>query len=161
MRFCLALLPLLAVGAPLCARESLGIYGQWGAFRDDQGPRCYAIAMPARTSGESEFAAFAAISHWPARRVRAQVHLRASRAMAEETRVTLRVGRESFTLIGNGNNAWAENSGDDAAIGAAMRGASAMILTARDADGRRFSDTYDLTGISSAIDAASLGCTRR
>ncbi|RIV88668.1 hypothetical protein D2V17_07210 [Aurantiacibacter xanthus] len=161
MRLCLVLLPLLAIAAPLCARESLGIYGQWGAFRDDEGPRCYAIAKPARASGESEFAAFAAISHWPTRRVRGQVHFRTSRAIGEDARVTLRVGRDSFSLTGSGNNAWAQSAGDDAAIGAAMRGASAMVLSSRDTNGRRFTNTYDLTGISSAVDAASLGCTGR
>ena len=154
-------LVLLALAAPLAARDSLGIYGQWGAFRDDQEPRCYAVAMPTRSSGESAFAAFAAISNWPNKRVRGQVHIRTSREIGEDARVTLRVGRNSFTLTGSANNAWAEDAEDDAAIIAAMRGAATMVLTSRDADGRRFTNSYDLTGVSSAIDAAALGCTGR
>ena len=47
----LAVLFLLAVAAPLQAKQSLGVFGDWGAFRDalrsEGGPRCYAIAMPA------------------------------------------------------------------------------------------------------------------
>ena len=161
MRLRLALLPLIALAAPLWARESLGIYGQWGAFRDEEGPRCYAIAMPARTSGAQDFAAFAAVSHWPARRVRGQVHFRTSRAMGEDSGITLRIGRDSFTLSGSANNAWAEGPNDDAAIVAAMRGAGSMVLTARDVDGRRFTNSYDLAGISSAVDAAAVGCAGR
>lgn len=157
----LSFLALLALSAPLCAKDSLGIYGEWGAFRDEQGPRCYAVAMPARASGEQEFAAFAAVSNWPTRRVRGQVHFRTSRRIGEDARVTLRVGRESFTLTGSANNAWAENANDDAAIVAAMRGATAMVLRTRDANGRLFTNTYDLTGVSSAVDAASLGCTEQ
>ena len=40
------LLPLilLALASPLAARDSLGVFGQWGAFRDPDVPRCYAIA---------------------------------------------------------------------------------------------------------------------
>ena len=37
-----AMLALLA--SPLAAKDSLGVFGQWGAFRDPQVPRCYAIA---------------------------------------------------------------------------------------------------------------------
>ena len=161
MRLHLALLPLIALAAPLWARESLGIYGKWGAFRDEEGPRCYAVAMPTRSSGDRDFAAFAAVSNWPSRRVRRQIHLRTSRAIAEDARITLRIGRDSFALTGSANNAWAEDSSDDTAIVAAMREAASMVLTARDADGRRFTNTYDLNGVSSAIDAAGLGCTGR
>ncbi|WP_137679520.1 invasion associated locus B family protein [Aurantiacibacter suaedae] len=154
-------LVLLALATPLAARDSLGIYGQWGAFRDDQEPRCYAVAVPTRTSGESDFAAFAAVSNWPSKRVRSQIHFRTSREIGEDARVTLRVGRDSFTLTGSANNAWAENPEDDAAIVSAMRSAATMVLTTRGADGRRFTNSYDLTGVSSAIDAAGLGCTGR
>ncbi|MEN7535995.1 hypothetical protein [Aurantiacibacter flavus] len=157
----LCALALLALSAPLWARESLGIYSQWGTFRDDEGPRCYAIAVPARVSGESEFAAFATVSNWPARRVRGQVHFRTSREIGSDARVTLRVGRDNFTLTGSANNVWAENASDDAAIVAAMRRAVTMVLRTRDKDGRLFTNTYDLTGISSAVDAASVGCTGR
>ena len=45
----LAAVALLAAAAPLQAKDSLGVFGDWGAFRDElrngAGPRCYAIAM--------------------------------------------------------------------------------------------------------------------
>jgi len=34
-----------AIATPAFARDSLGVYGKWGAFRDPAVPRCYAIAM--------------------------------------------------------------------------------------------------------------------
>ena len=49
-----ALLPvLLAVTAPATARDTIGVYKGWGAFRDTTPPRCYAIARPAKAGGRS------------------------------------------------------------------------------------------------------------
>jgi hypothetical protein len=41
---------LLAVAVPAQARDALGVYEGWGAFRDARPPRCYAIAQPVRKS---------------------------------------------------------------------------------------------------------------
>ncbi|MBC7985443.1 MAG: hypothetical protein H7X93_02045, partial [Sphingomonadaceae bacterium] len=61
--------------APLAARDSLGVYAEWGAFRDSETPRCYAIARP---EGEvrRDWEPFASVSYWPRRRVSGQVHFR-------------------------------------------------------------------------------------
>ena len=41
----LGALVLLALAVPLSAKDSLGVFSDWGAFRDPAVPRCYAIAM--------------------------------------------------------------------------------------------------------------------
>lgn len=48
----------------------------------------------------------------------------------------------------------------DAAIVAAMRSARSMNVSARDARGRRFADSYALDGGATAMDAATIGCAR-
>jgi hypothetical protein len=48
----------------------------------------------------------------------------------------------------------------DAAIVAAMRSASQMVVSARDARGNRFTDRYSLAGFATAMDAATVGCAR-
>ena len=77
------------LAAPLSAKESLGIYSDWGAFRDAQTPRCYAIALP---TGTDKGAAFAGISTYPKRQIRNQVHFRLSRYLEKGSAVRLRVG---------------------------------------------------------------------
>ena len=37
------------IPAPAIARDSLGMFSTWGAFRDPAVPRCYAVAMAAVT----------------------------------------------------------------------------------------------------------------
>ena len=74
--------PLRLPAAPLAAKDSLGVFDDWGAFRDPGVPRCYAIAMPERRSGAGDYHAYASVGTWPRREVRGQVHVRLSRATA-------------------------------------------------------------------------------
>lgn len=151
---------LLATPA-LATRTSLGTFEGWGAFRDDQPLRCYAIAEPLRKSTKAAWRAFASVSHWPGQGVRGQTHVRLSRERSSEAVTTLRIGGRRFVLVGGGADAWAPDARTDAAIVAAMRNAQSMTIDSRDGQGRGFSDTYRLRGAATAIDAAALGCVRR
>lgn len=154
--FALALL----LAAPLAAKDGLGVFGEWAAFRDAEVPRCYAIAAaePDRRAGSQ--AAYADVATWPRRGVRGQVHFRLSRPLHENPRLSLTVGGERFALTGGGIDAWAEGPRADAAIVAAMRSASRMSVSAVDRSGRRFTDRYRLDDAATAMDAATVGCAR-
>ena len=151
----------LCLTAPLAARDSLGVFGQWGAFRDPEVPRCYAIAMADTSRERRDFEPFASVGTWPTRQVRGQVHFRLSRELSTSPRVRLAIGGQRFDLTGGGNEAWAAGNGDDAAILAAMRAAGSMSVSATDNRGNRFTDRYRLAGAATAMDAASVGCARR
>ncbi len=151
----------LTLAAPLAAKDSLGVFSDWGAFRDPSLPRCYAIAMPEDSRARRDFEPFATIGTWPRQNIRGQVHFRLSRQLAQRPRITLSIGAKSFQLTGGGGDAWAEDRTMDAAIVAAMRSASRMTVRATGANGRRFSDTYSLSGAATAMDAATLSCSRR
>lgn len=157
----LAALLLIALAAPLAAKDSLGVFSDWGAFRDASVPRCYAIAVPAASRASREFEPYATIGTWPRRNLRGQVHFRLSRKLAESAKVALSVGGRNFRLTGGGADAWAEDRRMDAAIVAAMRSASRMTVRATDTRGRRFANIYSLAGAATAMDAATLACARR
>jgi hypothetical protein len=165
MRRVIAFLTLiLLVPMPAMARDSLGMFEQWGAFRDppagQNGPRCYAIARPAARTGQRADGAFAGVGTWPRQKVRGQVHLRLSRARAARAPVTLSVGERRFALVAGQRDVWAADPRGDAAIVAAMRSASSMSVATIGTDGRAFADSYALRGAATAIDAAALGCAR-
>ncbi len=143
--------------APLAAKDSLGVYSNWAAFRDDSPARCYAIAKPRNGPDNGPFAS---VANWPAQNIRGQLHIRLSRSVDEAAEVTLTVGERSFQLAANARNAWARDARMDAAVIAALRSASRMSIAARDGSGRRFTDRYDLSGAATAIDAAVVGCAR-
>lgn len=148
------------VPATANARESLGLYSDWGAFRDPLLPRCYAIAKPLPSKAQRDYSPYASVGTWPKRGVRNQIHFRLSRKMAGTPRIALRIGIQSFTLTGGGGDAWPVDQTMNAAISAAMRSARQMTVTATDAKGRRFSNVWSLPGAASAMDAAALGCAR-
>jgi hypothetical protein len=152
----------LALALPAAAKDSLGVFSDWAAFRDTQVPRCYAIAkaepIGPRGMAARDYEPYASIGTWPSREVRGQVHFRLSRELAEGARITLRVGGRSFALTGGGGDAWARDQAMDAAIVAAIRSADSMSVTSITNTGRRFTDRYQLAGAATAMDAATLGC---
>lgn len=154
------LLPLLLIASPAMARDSLGMFGQWGAFRDAAVPRCYAIAMAEPGRGNHTFTAYADVATWPKRNLRGQFHMRLSRRLIGNRPVTLSIGGQKIRLSAGSGDAWAPSPREDAAITAAMRSATTMSVNARDASGRVFNDSYVLAGAATAMDAAMLGCAQ-
>jgi len=148
----------LAVASPALARDALGMFGGWAAFRDPAAPRCYAIAMAAPSTKSREFQPYADVAWWPRAQVRGQVHFRLSRKLAANAAIFLSIGGQRIVLVGGGADAWAPDKRGDAAIIAAMRSAREMTVSARDASGQGFSNTWTLDGAATAMDAATVGC---
>lgn len=150
-----------AISAPVLAKDSLGVFESWGAFRDGDINRCYAIAKPEEINGRPRYNAYASIGWWPGKNVRGQVHFRLSRPAADDAGIVLTVGNRRFTLTGGEGDGWAADKSDDAAIVAAMRSARNMTIRARSKSGGRIIDSYTLPGAATAMDAAALACARR
>lgn len=146
----LAALLLLLPAAPLAARESLGVYDSWAAFRDAKPARCYAIA---KAQGAPPAPAYATVSMWPEKKVRGAVHFVLSREATGTVR--LAIGDKRFDLVAKGRNAWGPDARTDAAIVAALRAGTRMSIS-----GGGFTDRYTLAGAATAIDAAVVGCAK-
>lgn len=149
---------LLIIAAPLAARDSLGVYDGWAAFKDPKPLRCYAIA---KAQGKPPAPAYATVSNWPERQVRGAMHLVLSRDVQDKSAVRLVVGDKRFILVAKGRNAWAKDARDDAAIIAALRSAARMSVSASSAKGGGFTDRYTLAGVATAMDAATVACAQR
>ena len=148
------LIGVLGFASPAVARDSLGVFETWGAFRDPGVPRCYAIARSERRGGPT---GFATVGTWPRARVRGQVHFHLSHPAGAGARIDLRIGGQSVPLIGGGAEAWAPDQRGDAMILAAMRSTERMTVRVRGTRGS-FTDSYVLAGAGSAMDAALVGC---
>lgn len=141
--------------APALARDSLGVFEAWAAFRDPASGnaplRCYAIAEPERANAQGFYAT---VGHWPVSRVRSQFYIRLPRATTATA--TLTIASRRFALTARGSGLWAADARTDAAIVAAMRSAGSMSVSVGG-----LSATWRLRGAATAIDAAALGCARR
>jgi hypothetical protein len=150
---------LAAAAAPAAAPQAaLGVFGSWGAFRSPG--RCYAIAE-ADGAGRRDGRPFAAISWWPDRGVRGQVHFRLERPKRPGSAVLLRIDERTFQLIGGRSDAWAPDPRADADIVTAMRTGLLMTVETRSETGALLRNAYPLRGAASAIDAAAIGCAGR
>lgn len=152
-------LALLALAAPVAGRETLGVYKRWGAMRDTQPVRCFAIAKPVAAGGRA--GGFASVATWPRRGLRNSLDIRFSRARDPALPVTLSIGERRFALVGTAADAWAADAASDRAIVAAMRSGRSMSVEAVAPRGGPFADVYALAGAATAIDAAALACAGR
>lgn len=150
----------LGLVSPVAAqRQALGTFSAWGAFREPA--RCFAIAQPLHGPKPQGWQPFAALSSWPGRGIRDQVHFRLSRQKRAGSAILLRIDDRTFQLVGGGVNAWAPGPAADAEIVAAMRAGVHMTVETRTVRGGRIREYYPLRGAATAIDAAALACRRR
>ncbi len=155
-----AVLALVLLASPAtAARTSLGTFDGWGAFRDTDPDRCFAIAQPVRGGG-GKWRPFASVATWPKAGVRGQVHIRLAREKLATAPVTLSIGNRRFTMVAGGADVWAPDPRIDAAIVAAMRSAPSMSVETRASTGGGFAEVFALKGAATAMDAAALGCAR-
>lgn len=147
----------IAASAASAQPRGLGVFGLWGAFRDQA--RCYAIARPAASTNRGG-QAFASVAYWPRAGARGQLHFRLSSEKRAESAILLRIGERTFQLIGRGADAWAPDPRADAELVGAMRSGLSMTVETRSVRGGVVRDQYQLRGAPSAIDAAALACLR-
>ena len=155
MRIAAGALLLALAATPALARDSLGVFEDWAAFRDPASGnaplRCYAIAEPERSNTSG---LYATVGHWPVSRVRSQFYIRLPRATSGTA--TLTIASRRFALTVRSSGLWAADARTDAAIVAAMRSAGSMSVAVGG-----LSASWRLRGAATAIDAAALGCARR
>jgi hypothetical protein len=138
---------LLALAAAAPPGPGVGQYGRWGAFAAARAGRCYAIAMPmGRAAGA------VAVTAPP---LAPRVDIRPSRTVRPGS---LRASVDGRPLPLDGD-ATASVSGRR--VLAALRTGTRLRVAARDPAGRRFRDDYPLSGLASALDAATIGCLTR
>jgi hypothetical protein len=148
----------ILLATPTLARDALGLFGSWAAFRDSKTLRCFAIAKALPSTKQRDYQPYADVAWWPKQAVRGQVHFRLSRKLQPGAPIVLSIGGQRLNLTGGGGDAWAADKRMDAAVIAAMRSASEMTVNARGADGNGFSNTWRLDGVATAMDAAAAGC---
>ena len=161
MKFGAWLVAAMLIAAPAAAKDRLGVYQSWAAFRDAEIPRCYAIAAPEETVGTATRKAYLSVGFWPKRGVSHQIYVRLSRERSSNSVITLSAGGRRFRLKGDGSDGWATDRRMDLAIIAAMRSATSLSVESIGRSGRPIVDAYALRGAPSAIDSAALGCSQK
>lgn len=149
------------LATPALAKERLGIYQSWAAFKDPETPRCYAISAPDEIVRRQEIRPYFSVGFWPASNVTHQIYVRLSRPRSSNSGITLTAGGRRFRLKASGNSGWAKDRRMDLAIISAIRTSRSLSVESIGRDGQSIVDAYALRGAPSAIDSAALGCKRK
>lgn len=154
------ILVLVALAGPAVARGTV-VYasGAWAAI--DRGAACEALSRSQKVMPRDKVQPIAGVSFTADHRRWGEFHARLSRMPRGDASVMLQVGGQPFLLVARGGWAWSRGPAQAEAIIDALRNATNMSVTSRDAAGVRFSDPYLLDGAPTAIDAAAARCALR
>ena len=130
--------------------------GAWAAI--DRGAVCEAVSRSQKVMPKDKVQPIAGVSFTADRRRWGEFHVRLSRIPRGDATVMAKIGDQPFLLVTRGGWAWSRGPAQAQAIIDALRNATVMSVSSRDAAGVRFSDPYLLDGAPTAIDAAAARC---
>lgn len=150
----LLFLTLMLVQTPaVAARETIGIFGDWGAFK--QRDSCYATSAPVQSSGRRKGIVYLTVSLWPGQASAPQVMVAAG---SDVSAVNLRVAGQGFHPVPRGEQAWMPDSRGDQLLIAAMAAANTLSVDFTSRRGHNFTDRYSMNGFNAAWKATIAAC---
>ena len=157
----------LCFSAPACAQEtqpdSLGTFGDWSAFAytGKDGKVCFVMAAPKSMAPENakRDPVHFLITHRPKLNVNSEISAIIGYTFKENGPASLQIEEQTFDLAVSGDGAWAETAAVDRKIVASMKKGRTMLVKGTSWRGTATTDTYSLTGISSAIDKIDEACS--
>ena len=162
---------ILAVTASLSgaglAQESTNVVateGDWTVFAGSNPKECWAVSPPKSTvnskGGQPVEVQRGAIRLYVAYRPGAagEVSFTGGYPFKPGSTVAVDIGGNKFDLFTEGENAWTGSTSEDAKLIAALRAGASATLTAMSSRGTKTVDTFSLSGITAATNAAKSNC---
>nr|WP_225972937.1 invasion associated locus B family protein [Paracoccus jeotgali] len=149
------------------AQESTNVVateGDWTVFAGSNPKECWAVSPPKSTrntkDGQVVEVQRGDIRLYVAYRPGAagEVSFTGGYPFKPGSTVKVDVGGQKFDLFTEGENAWTGSSAEDAKLIAALRAGSSVTLTAVSSRGTQTVDTFSLSGITAATNAAKARC---
>jgi invasion protein IalB len=153
----LACLGLVATALPAGAQTAnrIGQHNAWGTYSYTQSNArvCYVLSVPtAKQPAQLDHGdIFFFVSQKPGQNVAFEPQFIAGYPLQENSKVTVTIGNNNFTMFTRGNSAWMENPAQEPQLVAAMRGGSTMAIKATSGRGNPTSYEFSLRGISAAL----------
>lgn len=142
-------------------------HNDWTAWKADaaEGPVCFATSEPTAQEGDytRRGEVIARITHRPGRAPAGSwdvFSMKAGYTYAADSRVTLEIDGETFTLFANNDTAWSFDQ-DDRRLVQAIRAGNRMVVRGQSSRGTDTVDTFSLRGSTAAVNAINEACGRR
>lgn len=159
---------LLAVACPAWAADKsggqtfLGRFGDWYAYElmEDGQRTCYIVSKPTRSQGKykSRGDVVVFVTHRPKEGERDVVNFQAGYTYKTGSKVTARIGDQTFNLITDRDAAWSRNAKEDKILVRAMIKGITMVVKGRSKSGVTTTDTYSLRGFTKARQRINKSC---
>jgi len=142
----------------------LGQYADWGAYTASPGGKkvCFAISKP--TSEETNppnrprNPIYMFISTRPADKVTNEVSIIIGYPFKPGSDASAQIGSTTFALYTQQDGAWIKNAAEEAQMVDAMQTGETAIVKGESAKGTQTTDTYNLKGVSQALDRIAQDC---
>lgn len=153
----------LLYGGPSTAfAETLGVHGDWSAFKssENDGDTCYIGAEPEKAEGDYDKRGdtYLLVTQRPGIKELDVVSIRAGYQYREGSDVSVKIGGASFSLFTAEGHAWARDSETDKALVKAMKRGNKMVVKGVSWRGTATTDTYSLGGFTAAYTQSRSSC---
>ncbi|MGB6323712.1 MAG: invasion associated locus B family protein [Xanthobacteraceae bacterium] len=142
----------------------LGQYAEWGAYTASPGGKkvCFAISKPMSSEtnppNRPRNPVYMFISTRPADKVTNEVSIIIGYPFKPGSEASAQVGSPSFALYTQQDGAWIKNAAEEAQMVDAMRGGDNAVVKGESAKGTQTTDTFNLKGVSQALDRMAQEC---
>lgn len=149
------------------AQESTNVVateGDWTVFAASNPKECWAVSPPKSTlntrNGKEVEVTRGDIRLYVAYRTgqNGEVSFTGGYPFAPDSTVEVDVGGQKFDLFTEGESAWTGSPNEDSKLIAALRAGVTAVVTGRSARGTTTKDTFSLTGVTAATNAAKARC---
>lgn len=142
--------------------ELISRHGAWSAysFKENGNLVCYIASEPINAEGNYTRRGdiFALITHRPAKNSKNVFSYVAGYPYKSNSDVIVDVDNQTFTLVAQGEMAWASDKETDNRLAKAVQQGSRMVVKGRSSRGTLTTDTYSLRGSAAAHNAISKKC---
>ncbi len=161
------LIAFTGAAAPGFAQDSTNVVateGDWTVFAASSPKECWAVSAP-KSSQNTRDGKPADVNRGDIRLYvtyrpgqQPEVSFAGGYPFASDSTVEVNVGGQKFNLFTEGENAWAGSPSEDSRLVSALRGGSSAVLTGRSSRGTTTADTFSLSGVTAATNAAQANC---
>ena len=155
----IACVALLATAAPALAQSAtkIGQHNAWGtySYQASNGKVCYVLTVPTdmQPTSLNHGDIFFFVSQKPGQNVSYEPQFIASYDFQANSKVSVTVGDQSYSMFTRGKSAWMENAAEEPQLIAAMRAGADMRVQATSGRGNATSYVFSLRGITAALNS--------
>ena len=151
-----------SVSATAQAPKLVKQHKQWGvySFTSQKGKVCYVLSQPREKSpaDRNHGDVFFFVSTRPGDKVVAEPSVIVGYTFKPDSKVTVTIDGNNFSMFTQGEGAWIEKAGDEDKLINAMRAGSEMKVVGRSSRDTQTSYVYSLSGVTAALKESEQLC---